>query len=199
MDSVSELKRCILAEREAAFFRLRGGYPIAMAGAIYWAVLALIGFQFRNPGLWIFLAFVLSGMLFPLALLLARLFRIDFMRDRTPVSDVVFPAMVSMLLFWPMAIAAYWSYPQLVPLILGIGMSILWPVVGWSYGRTGLYTSHAVVRAIVCFVIWTSWPSMRFIGLPLAVSLIYLLTIVAILFSSSPRARAARRQAPGSA
>jgi hypothetical protein len=187
----------VLAQREAAFFRLRGGYPIPLAGAIWWALLGLAGFWLHNRGLWILLAFVLSGILFPLALLLAKLFRIDFMRDRTPVSDVTFAAMASMLLFWPIAIAAYWSYPQLVPLILAIGMSIMWPVIGWSYARTGLFTAHAIVRAIACFVIWNWWPSGRFTILPLAVSLIYLITIVAIVLLSSPRAQVERLQRAG--
>jgi hypothetical protein len=92
--------------------------------------------------------------MFPVAMLLARLLRNDFMRDRTAVSDLLFPAFTSMMLFWPIAITAWWTYPPLVPLILGIGMSIHWPVIGWTYGRTAIYTAHAVVRAIACFVLW---------------------------------------------
>jgi len=53
------------------------------------------------------------------------------MRDKTAVMDALWPAFVSMLLFWPIAISAYWTYPQLVPLVLAIGMSIHWPVIGW--------------------------------------------------------------------
>ena len=135
-----DLRRAILAEREAAFYRLRGGYPIPLAGGVWWAMLGIGGFYVHNRMLWIFLAFALSGIIFPLALLFARITGIDFMKDRTPVSDVIFPAMGSMLLFWPMAFAAYSNYPQLVPLILAIGLSIMWPVVGWMYGRTALFS-----------------------------------------------------------
>jgi hypothetical protein len=131
-------------------------------------------------------------LLFPLAILFGRLFRVNFMGDKTAVSEVIFPAMGSMLLFWPMAIAAFWVYPELVPLILAVGMSIMWPVVGWSYGRTALFTSHAVVRAVVCFVLWTWWPSTRFTVLPLAVSAIYLVTVVALLVASSKSRQPAR-------
>ncbi len=191
MTTPVNLRQALLAERNAAFFRLRGGYPIALAGAIWWAFLGAAGYKLHNHNLWIILAFVTSGTIFPLALLLAKLCGIYFMKDRTAVNDVVFPAMASMLLFWPMAISAFWTYPQLVPLILGVGMSILWPVVGWTYGRTALYTTHAIVRAIVCFVLWNWLPSTRFTLLPLAVSLIYLLTIGAILIASSPRAQIA--------
>jgi hypothetical protein len=186
-----DLRLALRAEREAAFFRLRGGYPIPLAGAVWWTFLGVAGYMLHNRGLWILLAFATSGTLFPLALLLAKLFKIDFMRDRTAISDAIFPNLVSMLLFWPMAISAFWSCPQLVPLILSIGMAVQWPIVGWTYGRTALFTTHAIVRAITCFVLWNWFPSTRFTLLPLAVALIYLLTIGATLIASSARAQAA--------
>ena len=188
------LKQALFAEREASFFRLRGGYPIPIAGAVWWAALGMAGYLLHSHHLWIFLAFVTSGLMFPLAMLLARLLRNDFMRDRTAVSDLLFPAFTSMMLFWPIVISAWWAYPPLVPLILGIGMSIHWPVIGWTYGRTAIYTAHAVVRAIACFVLWNWFPSTRFTVLPFAVSAIYLATVAAILIASSA-GRQARTQA----
>ena len=186
-----DLRLALLAEREATFFRLRGGYPIPLAGAVWWTFLGVAGYIFHNRGLWNLLAFATSGTIFPLALLLAKLFKIDFMRDRTAVSDAIFPNLVSMLLFWPIAFSAYGTYPQLIPLILSVGMAVQWPMVGWTYGRTALFTTHAIVRAITCFVLWNWFPSTRFTLLPLSVALIYLLTIGAILITSSARAQAA--------
>ena len=56
----------------------------------------------------------------------------------------------------------WWAEVQLVPLVLAIGMSLHWPVIGWSYGRTTLFAAHAVVRAIVVFLIWWLVPDGRF-------------------------------------
>ena len=151
-----------------------------------------MGYLLHSRGLWIFLAFVTSGAIFPLALLFARLFKVDFMHDKTAAMDVLFPAFASMLIFWPIAISAYWTYPQLVPLVLAIGMSIHWPVIGWMYARTGIYTTHAVVRAVACFALWNWWPSRRFTVLPYTVSAIYLVTAWAILVASSPEKRKPR-------
>lgn len=183
--STAELKRALLVERESSFFRLRGGYPIPLAGAIWWACLGFAGFHLRHHDQWIMLAFVTSGLIFPLALLLARVTGNGFMQDRTAVSDALFPAFASMLVFWPIAISAFWSYPELVPLILGIGMSVHWPVIGWMYGRTAIYTTHSVVRAIACFVVWNRFPEGRFTVLPFSVSGVYLLTVAAIVVASS--------------
>jgi hypothetical protein len=190
-DSV-DLKQALFADREAGFFRLRGGYPIPLAGATWWAILGTMGYFLHSRNLWIFLAFVTSGAIFPLALLFARLFKVDFMHDKSAAMDILFPTFASMMLFWPIAISTYWSYPQLVPLVLAIGMSIHWPVIGWTYGRTGIYTTHAVVRAVACFALWNWWPSSRFTVLPYAVSAIYLLTVGAILVASSPEKKKLR-------
>ena len=186
------LKSDLLLERRQSYVRLRGGYPLPLAGAIWWLALAAAGHFGVPQRLWIFGAVVSSGLIFPLALLLAKILKCDFMKDRTAVSDVLLPAFVSMLLFWPMAISAWWSYPALVPLILAIGMSIHWPVVGWMYGKTALYSAHAVVRAITAFIIWNWDPSGRMTLLPLSVAIIYGLTVLAILWDCRGLAQVAR-------
>jgi len=183
--SILELKEALRAEREASFFRLRGGYPIPLAGGVWWACLGLAGYWLHSHSQWILLTFYCTGLIFPLAILFGRLCRVNFMAERTAVSDVIFPAMGSMLLFWPMAFAAFPTYPELEPLILAVGMSIMWPVVGWAYDRTALFTTHAVVRAVVCFGLWKWLPSGRFTVLPLAVAAIYLVTVVVLLVASS--------------
>lgn len=180
-----ELKAALQAEREASFFRLRGGYPIPLAGGLWWAGLGLMGYRLHSHLQWILLTFYATALLFPLAVLLGRVCRVHFMAERTAVSDVAWPAMGSMLLFWPMAFAAFPAYPEMVPLILGVGMSIMWPVVGWAYGRTALFSAHAVVRAVVCLGLWEWLPSGRFTVLPLAVSAIYMVWVVVLVVASS--------------
>jgi len=177
---MNDLKRCVKADRLASYVRLKGGFPIPLAGAVYWAVLAYVGYT-QDLWVWLKIAVWGSGLIFPLALFFAWLFRIRFMSDRTSVSDVLAPTLISMFLFWPMLAAALPVAPELASLILAIGMSLHWPVIGWSYGRTYLYTAHAVVRAVVVFVIWNCMPEARLTLLPLSVCLIYLATIVAIL------------------
>ncbi|MDF1504710.1 hypothetical protein [Roseisolibacter sp. H3M3-2] len=194
--ATADLARALRAERAASYGRLRGGYPVPLAGALWWAALGAAGWLVPSPGRWILAAFVTSGTIFPLALLLARLLRVDFMRDRTAVSDALVPAFASMLLFWPIAVAAWWSHPPLVPLVLAIGMSIHWPVIGWTYARTGLFTAHAVVRAVACFAVWQWLPAHRFTVLPLVVSAVYLATVLAILADTARTPARAAAAAP---
>lgn len=182
--ALDELKAASLADRLAAYKRLRGGFPIPLAGAVYWGVLAWLG-SFLTVHSWCMIAFIGSGAIFPMALLFAAIFRNGFMKDKTATGDVLLPAFISMLLFWPMIVAAMQVAPQLVPLILAIGMSLHWPVIGWSYGRTGLYSAHSIVRALVCLAVWLWMPEARFTVLPLAVAVVYLLTVIAIFIDSA--------------
>ena len=183
MNNTAQLRAALLADRLGAYKRLRGGFPIPLAGAVYWGVLAWLG-TILTVHSWCMIAFIGSGTIFPMALLFAAIFRNGFMKDKTAAGDVLLPAFISMLLFWPMIIAAFSIAPQLVPLILAIGMSLHWPVIGWSYGRTGLYSAHSIVRAIVCLLIWLYYPEARFTVLPLAVAGVYLVTVLAILIDS---------------
>lgn len=177
---VDNLTALVRADRRASYLRLRGGFPVPLAGMIYWGALAGAGHAL-DAASWLLAAELGSGLIFPLALLLARMFDCRFMGDRTAVSSVLLPAFIGMLLFWPMLVAALSVAPALAPLILAIGMSAHWPVVGWGYDRTALFSAHAIVRAGVVFVLWTWMPEGRWTLLPLAVAFIYGATVLAIL------------------
>jgi len=178
-----ELKTALLVERQSAYGRLRGGAPVLLAGATYWGILTAIGYLVGGE-VWYYAALFGSGSIFPLALLFARLMKNDFLKDRTAVTSVLAPAFIAMLLFWPMAIAALWEAPEVFPLILAIGLSLHFPVIGWSYGRTFLLSAHAVIRAIVVFAIWTLFPDERLTLIPLAVTFAYLVTTVIVWVDS---------------
>lgn len=183
--NTADLKAALRTERLDSYRRLKGGYPVPLAGAVYWLMLTWAGYQFDRVT-WLNIAMAASGLIFPLALLLAKLLRCPFMKDRTAVSDVMLPTFISMLLFWPMMIPVVYVAPWLGPLMLAIGMSLHWPVIGWTYGRTALFTSHAVVRAIAALVITIGFPQHNFTLLPLSVAIIYLVTVAAILIDLRP-------------
>jgi len=189
--TTDELRAAVRADQLASFVRLRGGYTFPIAGAIYWAALGFAGYHL-SVGDWILVAFIFSGAIFPLAWLLSTLLGVHFMQDRTATGDVFGPAMTAMLLFWPIAFVAYGNAPQIVPLILAIGMSQHWPVIGWSYGKPGLYTAHAVVRALGTLAIWVLLPDGRFTLIPFWVAAVYLATVAGILMVAKREATAHR-------
>jgi hypothetical protein len=180
MTELDDLKTRLRTVRLDSYVKLAGGFPIPLAGMLYWVWLAVLGAR-ADLATWVNLAAWTSGLIFPLALILARLFRNDFMKEKGAVDSVLVPTFISMLLFWPMLFAAASTGPEATPLILAIGMSLHWPVIGWSYGRAALFSAHAVLRAVATTYLWYAFPSDRLTLIPIAVAAAYGLTIVAIL------------------
>ena len=107
------------------------------------------------------------------------------MKEKTAVGDVLLPTFISMLLFWPMVVAATSEGSAAIALvILAIGLSLHWPVIGWSYGRTAIYAGHSIVRAALVMVLWFVFPEQRFLFVPLAVAAVYAATVLVILVDS---------------
>lgn len=185
-NGLKQLTRAVKKDRLASYVRLRGGYTVPMAGVVYWAALGVLGY-FLELGQWAMAAFFGAGAIFPVALLFAKVFNNPFIKDRTATGGVLLPAFISMLLFWPMIVAVVQTAPELSPLILAIGMSIHWPVIGWAYGRVFLYSAHAVIRAVTVLLIWLYFPDERLTWLPFSVAIIYAVTIVAIWIDSGRR------------
>lgn len=179
-----DLKTALRQDRLDCYIRLRGGFPLPLAGAVYWLVLGVAGYYLPLAH-WLQLAFFGTGAIFPIGLLFAKIFRNNFMKDKHAAGDVILPALIGMLLFWPMLIAAVKTEPQLAIIILAIGMSIHWPVIGWSYGRTALYSAHAVIRAMVVLGIWMYLPDARLTLLPFSIAVIYLATVLIVLLDTS--------------
>lgn len=181
---VGDLKAAHLEARLASYTRLRGGFPIPMAGTLYWLAVAALS-QFFEPSEQLFYSFVASGMIFPVALLFAAIFRNNFMKDKGAATSVLLPAFISMLLFWPMVIVAVTENSANTALvILAIGLSLHWPVIGWSYGRTALFSAHSVIRAILVLALYFAFPEQRFLFIPLAVAFVYAMTVIALLIDS---------------
>lgn len=187
------LRAEIRRDQLGSFVRLKGGFPFPLAGAVYWLALGVAGYYLPLQS-WNLAAFIFSGAIFPLAILLSKIFRSDFMKDSTATGDVLGPAFTAMLLFYAIAFPAYAYAPELVPLIIAVGMSQHWPVIGWSYGRPVLYSAHAVIRALGAMAIWLWLSDGRTTLLPFWVAAVYLGTVVAII--AAWRKEQARAAAP---
>ncbi|MCQ8184153.1 DUF7010 family protein [Parvularcula maris] len=175
-----ELRLALKESRIATYYRLRGGFPIPLAGAVYWLALAYLG-TIWQLGSWAMAAFYGSGLIFPMAVLFSKLFGVEFLKDKAAVGSALLPAFISMLLFWSFIPAAVSAAPEMIVLILAVGMSGHWPVIGWTYGRTALYSAHAVARAVLCGWLWHAFPDDRLVVIPLTVAAIYLATVLGIL------------------
>jgi hypothetical protein len=187
--SLSETRAVIDVERHRNYIAAGGGTALPVAGAIYWIGLAIAGL-YLNDRLWCLLAFATSGAIFPLGLLLQRPTQSNA-TSKSAFGMLLFAALFSMLCFWGITIPLFYDAREFVPLSLGIGMSLHWPVIGWMFGRTVLFSLHTAIRTAAVIALWYLFPEGRFTLIPLAIAGIYFLTALVIALDVV-RLRAAR-------
>ncbi|MBO0935862.1 hypothetical protein J2I47_04815 [Fibrella sp. HMF5335] len=161
-------------ERRRLLVSSNGGIALPAAGAIYWLGLGAAG-AWLSPGQWMLVAFITSGLIFPLGLALQKPLRSNIL-IQSPLAGLIGLALVSMMLSWPVTIAASGANRALAPLALAVGMSLHWPVIGWLFGSR-VCLVHAISRAVLTTGLWYVFPHNRFTLIPLAVSALYGLTI----------------------
>lgn len=169
----------LLTERRAFYARAGGGAALPLAGFVYWSLLAWIGAAF-DEATWVMAAFYGSGLIFPLGLLLAKPTHSRPLA-KSAFGGATFAGLMAALLTWPMIFAAASVDRSLAPLMLAIGLSLHWPIIGWIYGRPLMFAAHAVVRALAVTAVWTLMPEHRFDLLPAVVAIIYGASFLGIL------------------
>jgi hypothetical protein len=174
---MTNLAELLVTEKRNFLIKANGGIGLPAAGFIYWLGVGIAGF-YLTPQTWYGVACFATGLIFPLGILLAKPLKSDVLA-KSEISSVLFPALISMLMFWPLAIAGGMLDVSFVPLAIGVGMGLHWPVIGWMYGGKS-FMAHAFVRTIGCTLIWFALPAHRFTILPLYVAFVYFVTVLAI-------------------
>lgn len=180
---MTDLNTMFLDERRRYSAAAGGGVSLPVAGAIYWAAMAVAG-TMLEPTDWAFAAAFASGLIFPLGLLLQGVFKSPFMKAKSPLSGVTMAALIAINLLWPVHFVIIAAIPEAAPLTLAIGMTLHWPIIGWGYASR-VCMIHAIVRTAVVAAIWYGAPDLRFVGIPLAVSGLYLFAAAGLSWESS--------------
>lgn len=161
-------------ERERYAALAGGAIAAPLAGALYWGALGALGFRLP-PSIWCLAAFFASALIFPLALLLQRPTGSSLSVKDNPLTRASLVGLVNLAPGWAVTIPAYHTDPQLVPLTLGIGMSLHVASVGWSFSSPALIV-HPLLRAAAIVALWYGWPGARFTAIPLAIAALHVLT-----------------------
>ncbi|NOT73602.1 MAG: hypothetical protein HOP08_01650 [Cyclobacteriaceae bacterium] len=172
-----EFLQQLAKEKKDFLIRANGGIGLPAAGTVYWVALAIAGTKL-TPQQWYPVAAAASGLIFPLGILLARPLKSDVLA-KSPLTSLMLPALIGMLMFWPLAIAGASIDVSFFPLALAVGMGMHWPVVGWMYGGK-IFLFHGIARAVGCTFLWFAFPDERFVWIPIYVAVIYFVTILGI-------------------
>ena len=151
----------------------RSGYPVFIAGALYWLAMGMFGLFFEGQTL--SLIYLLGvGSIFPLGLLLGKLFKADLM-SKNPLGALSGIVGGIQAFFIPLWIVIYMERHELIPFSIGLlaGSHFL-PYV-WIY-RSRMYLFLTLAMAALSFFLGYVFDQLAFTALPFAMAAIYLST-----------------------
>jgi len=179
---MTDLKMVIMNERKRYCVAAGGGVSLPVAGAIYWSVIGVLGY-YLGPAEWALMAAYGSGLIFPVGLLLQGPFRSPFMKAKSPLSGITMAAILAINFLWPIHFVLISVFPEAAPLTLAIGMTLHWPLIGWSYASR-VCLIHSLLRVAAVTVIWYAFPDLRFTVIPFVVAGLYLFAALGLSWES---------------
>ncbi|AGA59161.1 MAG: hypothetical protein C6W55_16830 [Thermobacillus sp.] len=164
----------------------RGGYPVFIAGALYWLAMGVLGLIIEGKTL--ALCYLLGvGSIFPLGLLLGRLLKADLM-SRNPLGALSGIVGGIQAFFLPLWIVIYIEHFELIPFAIGLlaGSHFL-PYI-WIY-RSRTYLFLTLSMAAASFFLGYIFDQLAFSVLPFVLTAIYLATAAGLAAESRQAAQ----------
>lgn len=160
-----------------------------IAGTIAWSAAGVLGAVLPDDDSKAIALFICLPAIFPLAMVIGRFTGDDFFASGRNDLDGLFGHGILMsLLVWGIVLPFWMIEPSSLPLGAGILAGLMWVPLSWIIQHwVGIF--HATARTVLVLAAWLLFPEQRFVLVPVAIVLVYLVSIVAL----------ARRQRPGRA
>lgn len=158
-----------------------------LAGLIIWTVIGLIGIFFRDF-IAVWSIFIGTGSIVYLGLFLSKFTGENFLDKTKPKNefDTLFLfTVVQAILVYSIAIPFFLVDYTSLPLTVGILTGLMWVPFSWMIEHwVGLF--HSITRTVFVLFFWYLLPEYRFIVIPFAIVIIYIITII-ILRNRKPK------------
>lgn len=152
-----------------------------IAGAIAWTGIGIAGYLLPI-GLAVWALFIGAGMIFYIALLVARLTGEDLLGKQRKGNffDQLFLCCIGQaLLVYAIAIPFFLIEPTSLPLSVGVLSGLMWlPFSGLIRHWIGFF--HGIVRTALVVAAWYVFPHARFVAIPVVIVAVYLVTILVL-------------------
>lgn len=149
-----------------------------LAGMIVWTIIGFVGIFFSDF-IAVWSIFIGTGSIVYLAMLISKFTGEDFLDKTKPKNEfdklflfTVGQALLAYSIAIPFFIIDYTSLPMSVGILTGL----MWVPLSWIINHwVGIF--HAVFRTVSVLGLWYLLPEYRFIVIPFAIVLIYIITI----------------------
>jgi hypothetical protein len=185
------MDRTLDAQREE--FAARPLLATPIAGTIAWAIVGIAGVVLPSRTA-SFVLFIATGMIAYLAMFMSKFTGENFLdRSRQKNAfDTLFLYTVAMsILVYAIAIPFYLVDHTSLPLSVGVLSGIMWLPMTWII-RHWIGIVHACARTVAIVALWYALPEHRFVAIPFAIVVLYLMVIF-VLARRRPHYRVAEQ------
>lgn len=149
-----------------------------LAGAIAWLIIGLSGLIF-SVYVTVWVLFIATGSIAYLGMLLSKFTGENFLDKTKPKNEfdqLFFFTVGQAILVYSIAIPFFLLDYSSLPLTVGILTGLMWLPFSWIIKHwVGVF--HSLVRTLLVLFLWYAVPEQRFVAIPFAIVLIYLLTL----------------------
>ncbi len=150
-----------------------------ISGMLAWLLVAVSGAFFPDR-ITVWVLFIATGSIVYLAMGISRITGENYFdknRPKNAFDNLFFLTIAQALLVYSIAIPFFIIDYTSLPLSVGILTGLMWLPLSWIIDHwVGVF--HAITRTLSIVVLWYVFPSDRFIFIPLAIVVIYIMTII---------------------
>lgn len=166
-------------EEQRQEFANRRFLATPLAGIIAWLIIGISGI-FLSDIITVWVLFIATGSIVYLGLFISKFTGEDFLDKSKPKNafDKLFLFTVAQAaLVYAIAIPFFLVDYTSLPMTVGILTGLMWLPFSWIIDHwVGVF--HALVRTIVVLALWYLLPDLRFVAIPFAIVVIYIITLV---------------------
>lgn len=166
-------------EQQKEEFKQKKLLASPIAGLIAWLTVAISGLLFPDK-ITVWVLFIATGSIVYLAMGISKFTGENYLDKNKPKNtfDKLFLLTVAQaILVYSIAIPFFILDYTSLPLTVGILTGLMWVPLTWIIDHwVGLF--HSIVRTILVLVLWYLFPSDRFIAIPTAIIIIYIVSII---------------------
>ena len=174
---MEQVKRTL--EEQRIEFANRSFLATPLAGLIAWLIVGIAGLALSvQATVWVL--FIATGSIVYLGMFISKFTGEDFLDKEKPKNefDKLFLFTVGQaVLVYSIAIPFFILDYSSLPMTVGILTGVMWLPFSWIINHwVGVF--HALTRTILVLLLWYLLPEYRFVAIPFAIVLIYIVTIL---------------------
>ena len=169
-------------EEQRDEFAKRKFLATPLAGLIAWSIAGISGIVFPAK-ITVWVLFIATGSIVYLGLFISKFTGENFLDKNKPKNEFdrlfLFTVFQSVLVY-SIAIPFFLTDYTSLPMTIGILTGLMWLPFSWIIKHwVGIF--HTVVRTIIVLCLWYLFPENRFVVIPFAIVLMYVVTIYILL------------------